>query len=244
MSKPRGTTLQAKFGFQDHELSTPAHDALMIWLDKKVGEREFLSRVGDRLLGEWPHQEEFGDRPAATVDNVIWEYPITTNRSRFTVGFADLLLRLSIYTGVDTHCAENDEYLDTKTTDVFRHADGTICDHERKYTRRDGIMSHRCTVTDEIVPKSMEELFYHQDGGYGLCTHDTKLMAYATGHNIFFEVKPSIRSAGETIRQIRLYQEHTPDRQNGCHWAIVSPDDTFAHIFRRQGIHFMKAPKV
>lgn len=28
--KTRATTLQQKFGFQDNDLSTPAHDALMV----------------------------------------------------------------------------------------------------------------------------------------------------------------------------------------------------------------------
>lgn len=54
----------------------------------------------------------------------------------------------------------------------------------------------------------------------------------------FFEVKPKITSAGELIRQIRMYQEY----QRG-QYIVVSPDDRFASILSAQGIEFLKAPR-
>ncbi|MGV1049169.1 MAG: hypothetical protein ACOYD4_11675 [Solirubrobacterales bacterium] len=50
----------------------------------------------------------------------------------------------------------------------------------------------------------------------------------------WFEVKPSIPSAGEAIRQIRMYQQYT----NG-HWFIVSPDERCRESIERQGIGFI-----
>jgi hypothetical protein len=54
---------------------------------------------------------------------------------------------------------------------------------------------------------------------------------------ILFEVKSSIPSVGEVIRQIRLYQEY----KDGI-YVVVSPDTRFASILRGQGIHFIEVP--
>ncbi len=55
---------------------------------------------------------------------------------------------------------------------------------------------------------------------------------------VYFEVKPSIPSLGEVIRQIRMYQTYT----GADLWFIVSPDDRFAEQLRGQGIGFVKVP--
>ena len=53
--------------------------------------------------------------------------------------------------------------------------------------------------------------------------------------SVIFEAKTSIRSLGELIRQIRLYQEYRKG-----HYIVVSPDDRFAEVLRGQGIQFIK----
>lgn len=52
---------------------------------------------------------------------------------------------------------------------------------------------------------------------------------------VYFEVKSSIPSLGELIRQIRLYQEYVD-----APFVIVCPDDTFAQSLQAQGIDFVK----
>jgi len=52
-----------------------------------------------------------------------------------------------------------------------------------------------------------------------------------------FEVKSSIPSLGEVIRQIRMYETYS----RGA-YVIVSPDDRFADALRAQGIEFYKCP--
>lgn len=59
--------------------------------------------------------------------------------------------------------------------------------------------------------------------------------------HIAFEVKTSIRSIGETIRQINTYRAHIRRETMFC---IVSPDDRFRAILESQGILFVKAPAV
>jgi hypothetical protein len=50
MAKPRAHTLQARMGFTDPDLKTPAHDALMLWLDAQV-ETSLQTWLG--LTPEW-----------------------------------------------------------------------------------------------------------------------------------------------------------------------------------------------
>ena len=57
----------------------------------------------------------------------------------------------------------------------------------------------------------------------------------ANKESVIFEAKTSIRSVGELIRQIRLYQEYRKG-----HYIVVSPDDKFANVLRGQDIHFLK----
>lgn len=56
---------------------------------------------------------------------------------------------------------------------------------------------------------------------------------------IAFEVKTSIRSIGETIRQINTYRSYM---RRDTLFCIVSPDDRFRAILESQGILFVKAP--
>src|ERR1017187_4468677 len=57
----------------------------------------------------------------------------------------------------------------------------------------------------------------------------------ANKESVIFEAKTSIRSVGELIMQIRLYQEYRKG-----HYIVVSSDDKFADVLRGQGIQFLK----
>lgn len=52
--------------------------------------------------------------------------------------------------------------------------------------------------------------------------------------SVWVEVKPSIPSAGECIRQIRMYQQYCPGS-----WYIFSPDERFRSVIEGQGIKFI-----
>lgn len=52
---------------------------------------------------------------------------------------------------------------------------------------------------------------------------------------IFFEIKSEIKSLGELIRQIRMYQTYTKGK-----WFVVSPDAKFSSQLEKQGIGFIK----
>ena len=52
----------------------------------------------------------------------------------------------------------------------------------------------------------------------------------------FFEVKSSIPSIGELMRQINLYRLHKPQG----YFIVVSPDESAKEVLRSQHIHFVK----
>lgn len=52
---------------------------------------------------------------------------------------------------------------------------------------------------------------------------------------VHFEIKTTIPSLGELIRQIRMYQQYTR-----AQFVVISPDDHFADALESQGIHFYK----
>lgn len=201
MSKIKAQTLQQRLGFQDHELATPMHDELMLWLDAWVhtGLSTLVSRQYteiciekeneyDKTTWDKMHVEEFNLRfgshedlaPSVRVDLVrkVWEYPIV-NRS-YTIGFADMV------------CVANGEW---------------------------GELTYN-------IKKSKLSLDHH----HGAC--------------FYFEVKPTIVSLGEVIRQIRMYETYTIDStmhsRRYSRWFIVSPDNRFKAQIESQGIGFIE----
>jgi len=50
---------------------------------------------------------------------------------------------------------------------------------------------------------------------------------------VYFEVKATLSSAGELIRQIRMYQEYVQGE-----WVVVSPDNRHRGLLESQGILF------
>lgn len=80
----------------------------------------------------------------------------------------------------------------------------------------------------------------YKPSGYGNPKPEAR---WSDGYNkiIAFEVKTSIRSIGETIRQINTYRAYMRSATQFC---IVSPDDRFRAILESQDILFVKAPAV
>lgn len=209
MENKKASTLAQRFGFADPELSTPSHDALMVWLDgymdtfavehcptftrkatcwdayygKAVDFSSFYGGLGTAV--EACAAELLGAAPPMRIDTEVkrvWEQPIMNKA--FMVGFADM----------------------------YTYA---------KWTARNAYVRARY----DHSPSRVEDFTFE--------IRDTWL-----DDGFWFEVKPSIRSVGEVVRQIRMYQEFTK-RGN---WFVVSPDDRFASILQAQGIGFLKAP--
>jgi hypothetical protein len=182
MLKTRATTLQAKMGFQDSDLTTPVHDAMMVWLDQNV-EAWIVQRYGAQWDSERVNAviQEARSTYGKNVDDAwssvppprrikieskTWEKPVMA-RNGFLIGFVDM---------------------------------------------------------EVIAQRNVISI-----SGY-------KWAERWESETYFFEVKPTIPSVGELIRQVRMYQEY----RNGK-YVVVSPDDRFESILADQQIYFMKA---
>ncbi len=67
-----------------------------------------------------------------------------------------------------------------------------------------------------------------------------RIKCYPEQEIYLIEAKPKITSVGETIRQVRFYQQHDEYRSE---FYIASPDVRFKHVFNDQGIGFIEVPK-
>jgi hypothetical protein len=185
MAQAKAQTMQARFGFQDTELTTPKHDEIMLWLDQWIDSNidviiptfsEWASvttyaSYGNNTrysLDEFNLASPLPSIAAAKVDRKTWEYPITNKN--YTIGFIDMAV---------------------------------------------------------LYSSPSPKLYYSlTDKKFDIGTDET--VAY-------FEVKPSIPSLGEVIRQVRMYQTYA----NGK-WFIVSPDTRFRDQLKAQRIGFVE----
>ena len=97
------------------------------------------------------------------------------------------------------------------------------------YTGGEGYRQNKYIVgfADMLVIYKHPKLYYNIDS--------EEFNIYKDDRYVFFEVKSSIPSLGELIRQIRMYQQYVSGK-----WLIVSPDDKFADQLNAQGIGFIK----
>ncbi len=83
MDEPKIKPSQTWFGFDDPELKTPAHDALMLWID------EYISEILVEVLG-------LDAEPEIIMKE--WEEPILNKRG-FVAGVPDLTVRIREHPG-------------------------------------------------------------------------------------------------------------------------------------------------
>jgi hypothetical protein len=65
-------------------------------------------------------------------------------------------------------------------------------------------------------------------------------IVFGLDNGVYFEVKPSVPSLGELIRQLRMYRTYT-DRD--YLWVVVSPDTRFSEKIQEQGFGFVAVPQ-
>ena len=208
--KPKAQTMAQKFGFMDPELTTPEHDAIMLWLDKTIVEMNAKKIYGNHPDYKWkwddidkahdaglPQPLHLLQEGKITVDpsvsisaikSKVWEAPILDRT--FTIGFADM--RVAYCT-----CLLNVTSILEQVRKIESGTEGAFPIHITK-----------------SMPVSWDQLYR------------------------YFEVKPSIPSLGEVIRQIRMYQTYTA----GAEWWVVSPDTRFKEQLESQGIKFLAVP--
>jgi hypothetical protein len=168
-------------GFQDPDLKTPQHDALMTWLTDNVQNHPRVK--------QWAEKKWSKAALVVAIDATKkeWERPIK-KAGYGVVGFIDLRVEVTL------------RQLIIETTPG--------CDRS----------SVVCVVDGKTV--------YRSDMPY---------------FALNIEVKPSIRSVGDVIRQVNLYKQYS-DTLHDESFFVASPDARFATIFEAQDIGFIQLP--
>lgn len=232
----KATTLMEKFGFMDPDLTTPKHDATMVWLDKNIE---------NLLLSRYPAAWNPDD-----ISRVLQEMTSRVAESKKATS-AQIL-------AISESSTESSPF-ESNRLDFFRSISGRIKEENlKKLSFLDSwVPGEPPCRTARIIKKEWEKPVSTRTG-YTVGFLDMKVtvgftvLGYRHNHEsnlpewfcderqceYFLEVKPSIQSVGEVVRQVRLYQEHI----QGGKWLIVSPDDKFSETFKEQGIDFIKVP--
>jgi len=185
----------------DPEVKTPAHDAIMLWLNENItgiiqnlhpevaGRNwggEYLGKIISTAIHESGKTECAGpldDPPPfgiVLIDRVTWEYPVVKGEGQYQriMGFVDLAVEYTIPTRLSAWISKKDDNLHW-----------------------------------EIEARELKA---------------------------FFEVKSSIGSLGEVIRQINLYRQLLGSHHE---WFLVCPDNSHADLIESQRILFIQCPK-
>lgn len=233
MSQPkmRAGTLQEKFGLQDKDLTTPAHDAIMIWLDQRADE------IADSML-------PISRAVTAKIPSLI------TKAEDYVREIRNALNALRGRSETGEHWAW------TWTPESFRSTFpvNRILDKQWEYPVTSpgskGFVIGFLDMVVSVVAPDREPIHvevelnprppFISSGSLPCDIIQRPVPKWSVGNeerSVCFEVKTSIPSVGELIRQINFYRNFK--------WGIyvvVSPDDRFASILESQNIRFIKCP--
>lgn len=245
MAAPKATTLQQRMGFSDPDLKSPQHDALMLALDMNI--EAIIDSILPPLVGEWKYEQSGFKELKDKLNSDYW-----TRRRE-----VELKMTNEIWEQVKRPLngeewakinAEVERIMEPETPDIEAisarelaaaraAADAATPDLSRKIAKKwevpittgqsnnpftVGFADMRVTVTEPDV------CLLYPGGGFAF--------HWGRHHRIFyFEVKPTIASVGEVMRQIRHYETYTADAR----WFIASPDVRFKSVFEGQNIGFV-----
>lgn len=232
--EPKARTLQERMGFRDDELSTPRHDEIMLWLDENA-ERLFPSRKGL----PWP-EETVKELREAAENFYSRDYREKVTAARNAVYFADEYLMATPVSELGT--------ARMKAMDVAGEAvpkprkilelspspqEGSIVKTWEK-----PVLSGNYTVgfIDMEIAYVNSRLSYGWGPDGGLQWIVKPYPRPVDEECKLIEVKPSIRSIGELIRQINTYKTYRAGE-----YFVCSPDARFESALKSQRIGFVRA---
>jgi hypothetical protein len=251
MGRSTAKTLTARFGFQDPDLQTPKHDAIICWFEENALE----------LVKPWAHKQTawepanveqivetlhsyeapceippypMDSKDAPRISKCEWEPIVTKRTGTARLGFMDLQVTVTFpYLALDT-----------------RITDGAI-DHNKKAEKRLDMAASCNWDDDELrryrtpIPWEFEELVYtrvlrDRSDDYQMVLVPRLLPSVLSkSQHFWIEAKPTIPSLGELFRQLNVYAEGISKDSI----IVVSPDDRHAQRVRDQGYKFIKAPE-
>lgn len=230
-AKTVAKTLQEKMGFVDTDLRTPQHDAIMLWLDQNIG-----SIMRSRYMTEWPLQDVEGIKEVMCrqVDNMKRNIQEELDgRKILPDATPDWLKKVK---------ADDNAYRQKRVEALAAIEQWSAGEPKppvaivTEKTWEYPIVAKNNYVVGFIDMKVVVSHDYElQLSNSSEYPYLPKWSNQFRNDTYYLEVKPTIPSVGELIRQVRLYQQH-----KGGIYMVVSPDDRFASIIQGQGIEFLK----
>lgn len=219
--KPEAQTLQARMGFTDSDLKTPRHDEIMLWLEANL---EAVCKGIFAIPSPYTIHRD--------------EAKVAQQRSEITA----LVEELRISKGIPFIAWQMPPPPPVAVAPLLEEVIFEQPVMNNKYTV--GFVDLQCVFSWGEILKIVD------DRGMSIDRELVRVLLYRDlwtppiwqawprySRVMAFEVKSSIPSLGEVIRQIRLYEQYLKAR-----YVIVSPDDRWADILARQNIGFIKVP--
>jgi hypothetical protein len=260
MARPRGQTLQQRFGFLDEDLKAPTHDEIMSWLTANI-DQVIIELFWD---SDWPVEErreveqdarQIVQRTAEAMILSEWNAREEMARHLGLPGYyaADMAQKAQI-----DRTVPNLIRISQRKSAEYREGFGGLTWPQHPLPRVAKLIWEWPVKTDGKFMVGFVDLYaevrqprlalagytyvegYAGAEGYRRAADPGQLRAVVSDHwdlkRVYFEVKATMPSAGELIRQIRMYQEYVQGQ-----WVVVSPDDRHRGILESQGIEFYKA---
>ncbi len=207
MADAKATTIQQRFGFNDEELKTAGHDEIIIWLYNNV----------ERLVAPYmmsifrDSMKECGvdrapDGTDESVKAITKSLEYAISDRNYIIGFIDFVARAE---GPILNEYEMEEYV--YSLDYYN-----------------SIAASR----KPLMPGEQKQDNMLYRGGKKKVT---SIHAGRHSEEFYFEVKTSIPSLGELLRQINMYRKYKPGT-----YFVVCPDDRFKDMLFEQGVRFIK----
>ncbi len=238
MAEPKARTLQERMGFRDDELKTPKHDEMMLWLDANIQvvleglhgviknwngdvvtrwQKQYLA-MAQGIADKFKGQAQYASEQATKGTSYYAERAKTCN---------EVWLRWSSWAGLGTPEAPRQLEVLRKT---WEHpvTTGRV---DNPYVV--GFIDLQVFTIHGHQLKVNATLDYE-----GVFRDEPEWEEYSETELWNFEVKPTIPSLGELIRQIAFYRQYV----ESPHWVVVSPDTRFQEPLKSQGILLVKYP--
>jgi hypothetical protein len=285
MAKPRAKTLQERMGFMENDLSTPGHDAIMLWLDANMDtnlqgwlgietwtptETQLLKELSTLWLGyiQWTHTK------TAQANETLLELENGETTGETSEDRIKAAVRYMNHRAIDTEIEaikakarleerSRAEALIGKTSQVLANETYPLSlppfpgTQVKKKTWEEPITTQReytIGFMDLVVSWTMPRLSYLPLERY-ICSINNpppwrwnehanwhawqpEWNVQFEPHETAFEVKTTIPSLGELLRQLKLYEQHFKGKI-----FVVAPDARFAEKIREQGFGFIQSPQ-
>lgn len=259
MSKPRARTLQQRFGFMDDDLKTPKHDEIMLWLDMNIHEiltktywgtkwdknwvntcqkRATLAISNTLQLMEKEHAEALDKINELQIRAVqsnfsTWERDKLDKAKELVSAYPALSIRLKEWNGLGNPPTVPEIEIDIAWENPIKDKSYII-----GFVDMSVEIDFPGLTIFGIEYKRIPSFQNGKETGF-LIDMDIEpewdiIREYKQSF-LHFEVKSSIPSLGELIRQINMYKAYKSGR-----YVVVSPDDRFKESLKRQRISFLK----